>query len=287
MCIRDRLRIIRQLLTESALLGLLAGAVALFLSWVLLEILVVVAAQAFPAEYGTMIFHVTPDLGIFAYVFALSLVAGVLFGLAPALESSHAALSSAMKAKAGTSPVRSRRLRDFLMAAQVAVSLVLMIAGSMLIRSSIHALKMDTGYDTKQTVDLELQFPEGARYTADRKAALVRDLRERLAALPGVAAITSARAPDGNAQRQKMCIRDRTSEIPIDGGMSQTVEERRHGQQAFCYEVIKTWCEYRPALQIPDELAPAWISERRAMPRRDLQRWRRIFVRLRAGAGPV
>jgi predicted permease len=202
----SRLRIIRQLLTESALLGLLAGAVALFLSWVLLEILVVVAAQAFPAEYGTMIFHVTPDLGIFAYVFALSLVAGVLFGLAPALESSHAALSSAMKAKAGTSPLRSRRLRDFLMAAQVAVSLVLMIAGSMLIRSSIHALKMDTGYDTKQTVDLELQFPEGARYTADRKAALVRDLRERLAALPGVAAITSARAPDGNALRQTAAV---------------------------------------------------------------------------------
>jgi predicted permease len=197
----SRLRIIRQLLTESALLGLLAGAIALFLSWVLLEVLVALAAQALPPEYGTMIFHVTPDLGIFAYVFALSLVAGVLFGLAPALESSHAALSSAIKAKAGTSPVRSRRLRDFLMAAQVAVSLVLMIAGSMLIRSSIHALKMDTGYDSKQTVDLELQFPEGARYTADRKAALLRDLRDRLAALPGVAAITSARAPDGNGLR--------------------------------------------------------------------------------------
>ncbi len=197
----SRLRIIRQLLTESALLGLLAGAVALFLSWVLLEVLVAVAAQALPPEYGTMIFHVTPDLGIFAYVFALSLVASVLFGLAPALESSHAALSSAMKAKAGTSPLRSRRLRDFLMAAQVAVSLVLMIAGSMLIRSSIHALKMDTGYESKQTVDLELQFPEGASYTADRKAALLRDLRDRLAALPGVAAITSARAPDGNGLR--------------------------------------------------------------------------------------
>ena len=71
-----------------------------------------------------------------------------------------------------------------------------MIAGSMLIRSAIHALKMDTGYDSKHVVDLDLQFPEGSKYTADRKAALVRELRTRLAALPGVAAITSARAPD-------------------------------------------------------------------------------------------
>lgn len=87
----------------------------------------------------------TPDLGIFAYVFAISLVAGVLFGLAPALESSRAALSSALKANAGTAPVRGRRLRDFLMAAQVAVSLVLMISGSMLIRSRFTHSKWTPG----------------------------------------------------------------------------------------------------------------------------------------------
>ena len=189
----SRLRIIRQLLTESALLGLVAGAVALLFSWAFLEGAVVVIADAFPAEYGTFIFHVTPDLGIFAYVFCVSLVAGILFGLAPALESSGAALSS----NAGTARLRSRRMRDFLMAAQVAVSLVLLIAGSMLIRSSMRALHMDTGYDSKHVVSLELRFPEGQKYSADRQATLVRELRTRLAALPGVAAITSAWAPDG------------------------------------------------------------------------------------------
>lgn len=197
----SRLRIIRQLLTESALLSMLAGATALLVSWATLQVLVAVAANALPPSLGTFVFHVNPDLGIFAYVFALSLVAGVLFGLAPALESSGAALSSSMKARAGTSPNRSRRLRDFLTAAQVAVSLVLMIAGAMLIRSSIRALKMDTGYDGKHIVSVGLQFPEGAKYTGDRKAALVRDLRGRLAALPGVNAITSAWAPDGNGLR--------------------------------------------------------------------------------------
>ena len=195
----SRARIIRQLLTESALLGLVAGAVALLFSWIFLQVVVVLIADAFPAEYGTFIFHVTPDLGIFAYVFCLSLVAGVLFGLAPALESSGAALSSALKASSGTAKAGGRRMRNFLMAAQVAVSLTLLIAGSMLVRSSIRALRMDTGYETRHVVNLDVRFPEG--YSADRKATLARELRARLAALPGVAAITSARAPDSNGLR--------------------------------------------------------------------------------------
>ena len=80
------------------------------------------------------------------------------------------------------------------MAAQVALSLVLMIAGSMLIRSAVNSVKMDTGYDSQQVLDLDLQFPE-AKYTPARKIALVGELRRRLAALPGVAALTSARPP--------------------------------------------------------------------------------------------
>jgi predicted permease len=197
----SRVRIIRQLLTESALLGLLAGLSALLVSWAMLQVLVVVAQSELPASFGTLVYHVTPDLGIFAYAFLLSLVAGVLFGLAPALESSGAALSSIARAGSGTSPIRSRRLRDFLMALQVTVSLVLMIAGAMLVRSSIRALKMDTGYDGKQIVSLNLQFPEGANYSAVGKAALVRELRTRLSTLPGAATITSAWAPDGNGLR--------------------------------------------------------------------------------------
>jgi predicted permease len=197
----SRRRIIRQLLTESALLGLLAGLSALLVSWVVLQVLVAVAQSELPASFGTLVYHVSPDLGIFAYAFILSLVAGVLFGLAPALEGSGAALSSVARAGSGTSPIRSRRLRDFLMALQVTVSLVLMIAGAMLIRSSILALKANTGYDGKEVVSLDLQFPEGPNYNAIGKAALVRELRTRLSTLPGAAAVTSAWAPDGNGLR--------------------------------------------------------------------------------------
>jgi hypothetical protein len=76
-----------------------------------------------------------------------------------------------------------------------------MIAGSMLIRSSLHTLGMPTGYDGKHVVDLDFRFPEGATYGADRRLALIRELRTRVAALPGVAAITSARAPDDSGVR--------------------------------------------------------------------------------------
>jgi len=123
-----------------------------------------------------------------------------VFGLAPAIESSGSALVSTIRG-AGTSAIRNRRLRSFLIAAQVAVSLALMIAGSMLVRSAIHTLGMATGYDGDRVVDLSIQFPEESKYTADYRAVLIRDLRTRVAALPGVSAITSARAPDDNGAR--------------------------------------------------------------------------------------
>ena len=206
LCLRlslgaTRRRVIRQLLTESAMLALIAGTTALLFTWMLLRVSVTMIAEAVPAEWGSFVLHVAPDLEIFAYVFTISLVAGILFGLAPALESSRSAVFSARNASAASPPMRNRRLRDSLIAAQVAVSLILLIAGSMLIRSSIHALTMDTGYDTSHVIDIELQFPEGPKYNQDRRHALVRELRTRLAGLPGVTAVSSARAPDGGGER--------------------------------------------------------------------------------------
>lgn len=197
----SRGRLVRQLLTESALLGLLAGVIALPCTWAILKAGATMFRQAFPVEMGTIILRVTPDFEVFVYVLAISVFAGLLFGLTPAIESSRSALFSAIKANTGSSSLRSRRLRDLLIAFQVAVSLVLMIAGSMLIRSSLHTLAMPTGYDGQHVVDLDFRFPEGATYGADRRLALIRELRTRVASLPGVASITSARAPDDNNVR--------------------------------------------------------------------------------------
>jgi predicted permease len=194
----SRGRLIRQLLTESTLIGWLAGLIALPFTWVILRAGAALFRQAFPIEVGTFVIDVTPDFEVFGYVLAISAFAGLLFGLAPALEGTRSALFDSIRSNAGGSSIRSRRLRDLLIASQVAVSLVLMISGTMLIRSSLQALEMATGYDSKRVVDLSLRFPEGPKYHRDRRLAVVHELRKRVAGLPGVAAITSARSPDDN-----------------------------------------------------------------------------------------
>jgi len=197
----SRGRLLRQLLTESALTGVIAGIVALSFTSAMLRVVVHLIADAIPAEYGTLILHVNPDLQIFLYVFGISLLAGVFFGLAPALQTTRSVSSSGFKSGSGTVSVHSRRLRDLLISAQVAVSLVLMIAGSLLVRSSIHTLTMETGYDCKNVIALELQFPEESAYASERKAALAQELRTRISGLPGVASVTAGRAPDASGIR--------------------------------------------------------------------------------------
>ena len=133
-------RLVRQLITESALVGALAGSLALPVTWAMLRMAVTKLTEQLPIEF---VLDVSPDSSVFAYVLAISMLAGILFGLAPALASSRAALFSITRGT-GTSLPRGR-LRHVLIAAQVAVSLTLMIAGGLLVRSASQALNMETG----------------------------------------------------------------------------------------------------------------------------------------------
>ena len=214
----SRLRIIRQLVTESMLVGLLAGAAALFMTWAFLKACVVFASSILPPGFGGFVFDVSPDLSIFAFVLGVSLIAGLLSGLIPALESSRSALSAGVRS--GTSSIRTRRIQNLLIAVQVALSLILMIAGSTAIHSSINALTNDPGYDAKRVVDVAFQFSGTAfsgttRYDGVRKLALVRQLRKALAALPGVTGVTSA-MPPGEGRLQTVA-----SALGAEGGSAQ------------------------------------------------------------------
>jgi predicted permease len=202
-----RLRIVRQLVTENALLGLLAGAVSLAVTWALLRVAVTLVAGWLPPGNPTLVFDVTPDLTIFTFVFAVSMVASLLFGVAPAIETSRTALEVA--SRIGTSSARRRRLQDVLIAAQVGLSLVLLIVGSMMVRGAVNAISTDPGYDNARLAMLDLQFPEAARYSADRKDALVRDLRARMASVRGVVGTTIARPPATAPSRTAAVALDR------------------------------------------------------------------------------
>src|SRR5262245_46019490 len=124
----SRSRLIRQLLTESTLLGVIAGGVALPCTWALTHVAVTRYAEAMPVGFGTLALRVTPDLQVFAYVLGVSALAGLLFGLAPAIQRARAVVSGTVRGGGNASLVRSR-LRQALVATQVAVSLALMILG--------------------------------------------------------------------------------------------------------------------------------------------------------------
>jgi predicted permease len=241
----SRLRLIRQLVTESSMVGLVAGALALLIAWAFMKALVILTADALPVEYGALVFDVAPDLEIFAYVLAVSLFAGMLSGLPPAVESSRSALSAGIRA--GTTSVGSRRLQDMLVAAQVALSLLLMVAGSMAIRSAIKSQETDTGYESKRVINLNLQFPDSSKYTSVRKLALVQELRRRVAALPGVAEVTNARPPGNSGLR--------TLAFSLDGETS----SNKNVQSIVRYSYVQT--NYFQTLGIPLLLGRSFRSQ--------------------------
>jgi predicted permease len=196
-------RVIQQLLTESAVLGVLSGAASMLAAWWALHLLMIEISTSLPTEWGNIALHVQPDGYVFLYVFSVSLVAGVLFGLAPALESSRPDLSSALKdagARFGLH-ISNTRLRDLLVGTQVAISLLLLISAGLLIRGSIRGTVLNPGYETKSVIWMDLNFPPGFNFNHARQLADVRQLREKTRNLTGVQSVTSGNAPDSGGLR--------------------------------------------------------------------------------------
>lgn len=205
-----RRRLVRQLLTESAMVAIIAGGLGLLFTWWTLRLLVVTVADSLPTEWGTLALQVDPDLRVFAYVLLISLAAGVLFGLAPALEASKPNLTSALKdegASIGGGPGRSR-LRDLLVGSQVAVCLFLLIAAGLLVRGSSRALRIDPGFETRHILGLDVEVPPGLGYSAAKAATLKRQIIERLSSLPGVRSVTAGHPPLTGGLRTASVSRD-------------------------------------------------------------------------------
>src|SRR5262245_46067382 len=175
-----RFRLVRQLLTEGFLLSALGGAVgSVFARWgtdALLRFL----PQNFTLE-------IVPDLRMLGFTLGVSVLTGLLFGLAPALEATRFDLIPALKSDAAGVAGRKRRweLRRSLVTLQVAMSLVLLVSGTLFARSLRNLKAVDLGYTTDQIVTMET-WPEGSGYKLDQSRNFYAQLIERVRALPGV-----------------------------------------------------------------------------------------------------
>ncbi len=185
----SRGRVIRQLLTESILLSLLGGAVGILLSaaasklvWASL-ITVVPSFQQFLVDLD-----VSPDVHVLIYGLVLSVITGILFGLAPALQTTRTELYSATKLEASRS-----RLRGWLLGTQIMVSVVLLVVSGGLMGAvmSSFAKASDLGFDARNA------YVVGGNFGNDRaKASASRQrLRERLENLPEVSRVAIGKAP--------------------------------------------------------------------------------------------
>ena len=189
----SRGRLIRQLLTESLLIALLGGALgSLIAVWSFGGILRFVIAHL-PHEFPLLSVNVGPDLRVLGFSLALTLLTGIVFGLAPALQASRPDVNTALKdsGAGGTQAGAGGFLRHTLVAAQVAVCMVLLIAAGLLLRGLYVAQTIDPGFRMQNVASVSFDL-QGQGYDDQRAALFQRDLLQRLAGLPGVDAVAQA-----------------------------------------------------------------------------------------------
>jgi len=180
----ERIRLMRQLFTESVLLALLGGALAVPLA-AALSGLIARVQPPLPIDLGLA---VSPDWRVLAFTLLAAIGTGVVFGLVPALRASRPDLVPALKDASASGKRRRVELRDVLVVVQVAVSLVLVVGGALLVRSLSAAARVNLGYDADRTAYLSLAL-EMTGYDAARGGRFLEDGVQRLRALPQVEAV--------------------------------------------------------------------------------------------------
>jgi predicted permease len=180
----SRIRIVRQLLTESVVLALAGGAVGLLFAYWSIQGIHALGSKSVPRLH-----EIGLDGTVLLFTLLLSMTSGVLFGLVPALRVGGVNLHHNLQdAGRGSSPGRGQYLRRALVVAELAMSLMLLIGAGLLIRSFVQLQQVPPGFNPSNVLTLELTMT-GRKY-ADAEIVLetYRQLWERLRALPGVTA---------------------------------------------------------------------------------------------------
>ena len=180
-------RLVRQLLTESVLLGLLGGAAGLVIARIALQVIRSVNPGNIPRLEA-----ITLDGTVLAFTFGVSILTGVLFGLAPALRAANVDLNTSLKAggrnaqgEGGFGSSR-RRLRSLLVVAEVAISLMLLVGAGLLVRSFVRLQAVSPGFEPEGVISMRVGGAARQLPNRDAYVELYRPLGEALAAVPGV-----------------------------------------------------------------------------------------------------
>ena len=178
-----RARIIRQLLTESALLGLAGGIAGVSLAYWGVAALVSFLPAELPQPHPIAV-----DSRVLAFALVLSVAAGLVFGLAPALLGADANLQSSLKEGAGRGGEGRgwRCARSFLAVAEISLAMVLVVAAGLLLRSFVALTSVDRGFDARQVWKAEVSLPQYEYSTPQQWASFSDQLLKRIHAQPGL-----------------------------------------------------------------------------------------------------
>ena len=179
----SRWRVVRQLLTESLLLSVIGGAIGLLLSVWLTKLLISVSPANTPRFD-----EIKPDVWVFAFTLGLTVVTGIVFGLAPALQAARVDLNGGLKEGGGkgSGGSRNKRLRSLMMVSEIALSFMLLVGAGLLIKSFIRLREVSPGFTPENLLTMRVSLLSSKYAAGEPRIQLLRQTLERLKTLPGV-----------------------------------------------------------------------------------------------------
>ncbi len=212
-------QLIRQLLTESLVLAFLGGSLGLLLAFWGTDLVAAAGPKINPMFQGIRV-----DLRVLGFTFGISIITGLIFGLAPALQISKPNLVESLKEGGrGSGPSSSRnRLRSVLVVSEIAMTLVLLVCAGLLIRTVARLSNVDTGFNAQNILTMTLGLPAAKYPKPENYIAFNKQVTERIAALPGVKAVgtTSVMPLSDNFDGRGLVVEDqpkpRGEEITVD-----------------------------------------------------------------------
>jgi putative ABC transport system permease protein len=183
----SRMRVIRQLLTESVILSLAGGTLGLVLAVWWSDLLIALGKQNIPRAL-----QVGLDWRVLGFTLLVSVLTGVVFGLVPAIHSSKTELTESLKegGRAGSEGARRNRIRGVLVVGELAIAVVLLVGAGLLIQSLWRLRSVSPGFDSQNLLTFVVGIPE-VKYPADKQEPFYRELVRRVESLPGVRSASS------------------------------------------------------------------------------------------------